>query len=670
MKKSILLKALLATLLLALLPLCSSAYDFSAEYNGKTIYYDIYSADDQTVEVTYKSLLSNGSAYTGEVDIPATVKDENDEEGTIYTVVRIGRCAFMSCADLTSIVLPETITSIGGAAFSWCTGLTSIDIPGSVTSFGDGAFNYCSGLTSITIPSSVTSIGSLALYECTSLTKIQVAEDNEYYCSKDGVLYSKDMRELIQYPVGSTQTSFEIPSTVTNIDYGAFENCSSLTSIEIPSSVSNIESLAFYNCTGLTSIVIPSGVSSIGDKAFNGCENLSSVEMQGDFTSVGSDIFANCDSIKNLIIGEDVTTLPDGLFSDTLQIASLTFNAKNCTIFDVSFIKNDSILTSITIGENVKSIPEELYNALNTETTTITSIYYYANLSESLFDESFFTNNEITECTFGDNVDPLPYWIKYLPFITSYTYNDNCAELLDTDFFDNENITELTIGEDVETIPEELSQLTSVTTIYYNAVNAEIDITDEVLKAIFANYKNLTKFIIGETVKTLADFLLKDCASIETLELPSTLEGLGKGSFEGCTGLKEIKGFGDTKITALPDSIFHGCTALEKIELPSGIISIGKGAFEGCISIKEIEGFSTLNIPAIPDNTFHGCVALEKIEIPSSATSIGDYAFAGNDKPMTLQYIYFGDDSQLQSIGNHAFYYCENITTLEITNYI
>jgi len=75
-------------------------------------------------------------------------------------------------AEITKLIIPNSVTSIGNSAFTGCSGLTSIEIPSSVTSIGESAFSGCSGLTSIEIPSSVTSIGNSAFQNCTSLRDI------------------------------------------------------------------------------------------------------------------------------------------------------------------------------------------------------------------------------------------------------------------------------------------------------------------------------------------------------------------------------------------------------------------------------------------------------------------------------------------------------------------
>lgn len=90
------------------------------------------------------------------------------------TVTEIGEYTFCNCHLLKSITIPDGVTSIGGSAFDNCTSLTSISIPDSVTSIGNRAFYDCTSLTSVTIPDGVTSIGECAFYNCTSLTSITI----------------------------------------------------------------------------------------------------------------------------------------------------------------------------------------------------------------------------------------------------------------------------------------------------------------------------------------------------------------------------------------------------------------------------------------------------------------------------------------------------------------
>lgn len=155
-----------------------------------------------------------------------------------YSVTGIGGSAFYNCSNLTSIELPNTITEIGGSAFGDCSSLVSIELPNTLISIGAFAFCGCTSLTKIDIPNSVTSMGDLAFYDCTglyelnigsgiksvsglfykntSLRTINIDPSNPVLSSVNGVVFSKDKTELIEYPDGRND-SYTIPDHVTKI---------------------------------------------------------------------------------------------------------------------------------------------------------------------------------------------------------------------------------------------------------------------------------------------------------------------------------------------------------------------------------------------------------------------------------------------------------------------
>ncbi len=76
-------------------------------------------------------------------------------------------------------------------------------------------------------------------------------------------------------------TSVTIPSTVTKIEYAAFNECTSLSEVVLPISVKTIGEAAFWYCTGLKSIVIPASVTTIEKDAFKGCTSLTAYTEKG-----------------------------------------------------------------------------------------------------------------------------------------------------------------------------------------------------------------------------------------------------------------------------------------------------------------------------------------------------------------------------------------------------
>lgn len=194
-----------------------------------------------------------------------------------------------------SVKIDSGVTGIGVYAFVNCDVMTSITIPDSVTVIGDWAFAWCHSLTGVTIPDSVTSIGPRTFFACHWLEKIQVDENNPNYTSVDGVLYSKDKKQLLCFPRGKKDA--EILDGVTSIGVSAFGWNELLTSITIPDSVTRIEDSAFDYCRSLTSITIPNSVTYIGPSAFFNCGSLTSITILNSATYIANSAFTGCSSL-------------------------------------------------------------------------------------------------------------------------------------------------------------------------------------------------------------------------------------------------------------------------------------------------------------------------------------------------------------------------------------
>ncbi len=216
------------------------------------------------------------------IGIRAFDECHNLEKVTIpNSVTNIDRGAFSSCHNLKTVIIPDSVTNIAGGAFNQCYNLKKITIPNTVTNIGDAAFSHCNSLKEITIPDSVISIGEKAFYECKSLKEIKVSEKNTMYSDIDGVLFNKDITELLCYPCGKSENSYILPDSVTNIEDFAFKSCKKITEVKIPDSVINIGAWAFKGCSKLTEVKIPDSVTSVGAWAFSDCSNLEKITLKG-----------------------------------------------------------------------------------------------------------------------------------------------------------------------------------------------------------------------------------------------------------------------------------------------------------------------------------------------------------------------------------------------------
>ncbi len=268
--------------------------DFDYTYEGQTLTYSIIDEEAMTVQTKAGIEGNAGNYVTGELTIPSVVRKGEKE----YTVISIGESGFWGCGSISSLSLPETLTSIGRNAFGYCGGFNDIKLPESLTSIGDYSFSRCDGLTSVTIPESLVSMGQVPFWGCTNMTSFNVDSANSQYASMDGVIYNKDMTELIICPGG--KMSVTIPESVVSIGTEAFGYCSNLTSLTIPESVTTIGKWAFAMCTGLTSLTFPNSVNVIGEGALIDCYSIKSITIPASVISIGERAFYNCDALKSI----------------------------------------------------------------------------------------------------------------------------------------------------------------------------------------------------------------------------------------------------------------------------------------------------------------------------------------------------------------------------------
>ena len=213
-------------------------------------------------------------------------------------------CAFNSeslftSAQVTSFSFGNEVKRIPDGLCSGMYGLTSVTFPNSLESIGDGAFFWTS-LTDVLIPENVKEIKGAAFAYCMQLTKIDVAAENTYFESVDGVLFDEARTELIQYPANKAETAYTIPEAVKTIWTYSFSGCKNLISVVIPNNVETIEKGAFAECVNLTTLTIGSGVNQIDQLAFFYCKSLASVTCHAVTPPAlgGNEVFSNVDCSK------------------------------------------------------------------------------------------------------------------------------------------------------------------------------------------------------------------------------------------------------------------------------------------------------------------------------------------------------------------------------------
>lgn len=217
-----------------------------------------------------------------------------------------------------------------------------------------------------------------------ALTTIKVDNDNPYYTSVNGILFTKDLSKLVGYPSGRTDVTYEIPETVTYIAYYAFAYNPSITYVKIPNSVTNILLHTFYDCTSLKTVDIPDSVVYIGvqrelidvqnysgvgtpSNSFYGCASLTDVNV-----SDGNKSFT---SIDGVLFSKDMTVLyyyPQGKETSAEYIVPNSVNE-----IDMGSFHGNIFINSVTLPDGV----EEIEQAAFSDCSSLTSIIIPASVN-------------------------------------------------------------------------------------------------------------------------------------------------------------------------------------------------------------------------------------------------------------------------------------------------
>ncbi len=110
--------------------------------------------------------------------------------------------------------------------------VTAIEISDGVTAVGAHAFEGCDQAGYVYLPSTVETLGDGALSGMDTLQAIYVDETNPAFAERDGALYTKDGKTLVQVP--AVVTEFVVPDGVTAIGSYAFSGCAHLRCVYFP----------------------------------------------------------------------------------------------------------------------------------------------------------------------------------------------------------------------------------------------------------------------------------------------------------------------------------------------------------------------------------------------------------------------------------------------------
>lgn len=270
----------------------------------------------------------------------------------LSNVQELGTYVLINNNNLTSVILPITLTTLPAGCFQGCSSLKELDLSNienihtyalsgtgiqniygeKITSLNNYCFSQCSNIQNIYLPlityipsysfqytngsyvftdnefPKLTSLGSYAAQYANGLKRIDLSKVTSIPSNcftSCGNLQSVNLPNTTlvnSYAFSSCNnlTTVNIPKLQT-IGNNAFQYCDNLTSAKYPK-VTSIGTYAFYDCDGLTEINFPKLTSSIGTYAFNSCNSLEKVVLGGTLSSIGNYAFRYCTNLKTIYI--------------------------------------------------------------------------------------------------------------------------------------------------------------------------------------------------------------------------------------------------------------------------------------------------------------------------------------------------------------------------------
>ena len=222
--------------------------------------------------------------------------------------------AFVGCQQLNKMVIPSTVTYLGPGAFQLCQNLSDVSLSSNIERLNSYTFNNCISLQKITIGKGTREIKGGAFDYCSSLRAIYVDDDNEFYSSYDGILYSKDMKELVRCPAGLYKEEYLIPNGVEIIGENALKECENIKKFTLPQTLQEIGNFAFTNCA-MSTISIPSSVIKIGAGTFLLCKELETLILPEDIKEIAANIASSCEKLSYVYIPSGIKTVDSSAFS-------------------------------------------------------------------------------------------------------------------------------------------------------------------------------------------------------------------------------------------------------------------------------------------------------------------------------------------------------------------
>lgn len=531
---------------------------------------------------------------------------------------------FYNCTALQNVSLPNSLQYISTTAFRGCTSLKSIQLPESLDSLGDYVFLDCESLSNIVLPKSLHAIGHSCFSGCNELSTIKVSPANPYLSTDGKAIFNKDKTVLY---TAIPLTSYNIPSTVRELESDAFSAQTNMTSITMSEGLTSIGRSAFSSCYKLEQLVIPSTVRSIDARAFHGCSALNKINIPQGIKSLADGVLSYS-GIKTLDIPSSVNYIGERAFSNCTSLQSINL-PEGLTLLNYGLFEKCKQLSDIQIPSTVTTIKEDAFN----DCKALKTITLPASLS-TLENEPYSSGGIFSGCSALKSI-LIEAGNKYFESDGTALYN----KAKDTLICFPRGVTDVVVPQSVKTIGRKaFFGCDSLQNILF-----EDGVSDLVIEErAFEECKNINKLVLTSGIKEV-NYGAFDDAHINQLVITTThprsfYGGIPWGGnietiYAPASDLSTIKSYTSSSLIPL-DAIYVASD-----------ITIGSRS----IAFKLVKNEAPSGLDELPANTYP-CVKIGDTEI--EADENGRYVHAGLVPERTFTYTISAKDSHGNKVGN------------------
>ena len=270
-------------------------------------------------------------------------------------------------------------------------------------------------------------------------------------------------------------------------------------------------------------------------------------------------------------------------------------------------------------------------------------------------------------------------WENYKSDIKTIVVSNGVTTLSGYGFYYCYNLTTITIPASVTTIDSyafySCSSLNSITVNsnnkYYSSDEYGVLFNKD--KSTLIKYpagNTRTSYTIPDGVTIIGDHAFESCSSLKSVTIPDSVTTIGASAFYNCTRLTTLT-IGNS-VTTIGVEAFAYCTSLSNITLPNGVATISDRAFYRCDSLRSIT--IPASVTTISSNVFNfSGISFISVDGNNKYYSNDEYGVLFNKDKTTLVRYPMGNSrksyiipNSVTTIGNSAFFYCDNLTSVTI----